>query len=46
VPKLETDIEKKDDLDKEVRASGFIKEELGDDAQAFDTINEMYLNKQ
>jgi hypothetical protein len=39
VPILEVDIEKKVDLDKEIKASGFIKEELDGNTDVFDTIN-------
>jgi len=31
-PELENDIDKKIDLDKEIKASGFLKNELGDSA--------------
>ena len=31
-PKLYVDIEKKEDLDSEIKASGFLKDELGNDA--------------
>mmetsp|Transcript_3250 Transcript_3250/g.2202 ORF Transcript_3250/g.2202 Transcript_3250/m.2202 type:complete len:121 (+) Transcript_3250:681-1043(+) len=31
-PELETDIDRKVDLDKEIKASGFLKNELGDSA--------------
>lgn len=31
-PELETDVDRKIDLDKEIKASGFLKNELGDNA--------------
>lgn len=34
IPQLETDITKEVDLDKEVRASGFISEQLGENAES------------
>ena len=42
VPILERDIEKADDLDKEIRASGFDEDEL----KAMENIHEHYLNKE
>lgn len=48
------DIDKKEDLDKEIRASGFVKEQIGEDMLAFDNIvkctfnlsqHEHFLNK-
>lgn len=32
-------------MDKEIKASGFVKEQLGDDLQVFDNIHELILNK-
>jgi RIO kinase 2 len=34
IPQLESDITREIDLDEEVRASGFIKEQLGDNAES------------
>lgn len=34
MPQLETDITKEVDLDEEVRASGFIKDQLGENAES------------
>jgi hypothetical protein len=51
MPELETDIKREVDLDKEIKASGFINEELkgvlGKTTidQAFDQIAEAYLEK-
>ena len=46
VPVLACDIDKADDLDREIRASGFANEELGEeDRQALETIHEHFLNK-
>jgi len=47
IPILETEIERKEDLDKEVRASGFVKGELGEGtSKAFDIVQDMILNKE
>ena len=48
VPRLEGDIDKREDLDKEIKASGFLKDELKneDDMDEFERIHELYLNKE
>ena len=38
MPVLDSDVERKIDLDKEVKASGFLKEQLGDDAGKIDKV--------
>lgn len=49
MPTLERDIDREVDLDKEVKASGFLKEELGKDiknvTKMFDQIAEQYLDE-
>jgi hypothetical protein len=47
VPVLACDIDKADDLDREIRASGFANEDLGEeDRAAIETIHEHFLNKE
>ena len=47
MPELDTDVDKTIDLDQEVKASGFLKEQLGKDIasvnKVFDQIAEAYL---
>jgi len=49
MPTIMTDIERTDDLDSEVKASGFLKKELGKDYnkvnEAFDQVADGYLEK-